>query len=59
MNGVCERCREFGEVAACCEGCAEQLCRRCWGDGNDLHCGVCRHRRLPPFEDVVVTSGVL
>jgi hypothetical protein len=54
----CERCRTVG-VAGWCEGCGEQLCLRCWGDGDALFCGPCWHRRLPAIEDVVVTSGVL
>jgi len=59
MNAVCERCRTVGEAAAVCEGCGEQLCGSCWGEGEYLLCGVCRHRRRPAFEDVVVTSRVL
>jgi hypothetical protein len=54
----CERCRTVG-VAGWCDGCGEQLCLRCWGDGDALFCGVCWHRRLPAFEDVVATTGVL
>jgi hypothetical protein len=56
---ICEWCREVRETVARCVGCGEELCLRCWADGNDLLCGVCRHRRRPAFDDVVVTSGVL
>jgi hypothetical protein len=56
---VCERCREVRDAAARCDGCGDALCEGCWADGDDLVCGVCRQRRRPPFEDVVVTSGVL
>ena len=56
---VCERCREVRDAAARCDGCGEALCRRCWGDGDGLFCAACWHRRLPAFDDVVVTSGVL
>jgi hypothetical protein len=58
MNAVCERCLKVEEATACV-GCGEQLCMSCWGEGDDLHCGACRHRRRPAFEEVVVTSGVL
>lgn len=56
---ICEWCREVRETVARCAGCAEELCLRCWGDGNDLLCGVCQHRRRPAFDDVVLKSGVL
>jgi hypothetical protein len=56
---VCERCGEVTAAAVCCDGCAEALCARCWGDGDVLFCAACWHRRQPAFEDVVVTSGVL
>jgi hypothetical protein len=56
---VCERCREARDAAARCDGCGDALCAGCWGDGDDLFCGPCRHRRRPAFEDVVVTGGVL
>ena len=56
---VCERCRELRDAAARCDGCGEALCLQCWGDGGDLLCGACWHRRQPAFEDVTVTSGVL
>jgi hypothetical protein len=56
---VCERCRDVRDAAARCDGCGDALCEGCWGDGDALVCGVCRYRRRPPFEDVVVTRGVL
>jgi len=56
---VCERCREVRDATARCDGCGDALCVGCWGEGDDLFCGACRHRRLPAFEDVVVRSGVL
>ena len=56
---VCERCREVRDAAARCDGCGDALCRQCWGDGDDLFCAACWHRRQPPFEGVVITSGVL
>ena len=56
---ICEWCRQVRETVARCVGCGEELCLRCWADGDDLVCGVCRHRRRSAFEDVVVTSGVL
>jgi hypothetical protein len=55
---VCERCREVNDAAARCDGCGEALCLRCWDDGDDFVCAVCLHRRISPFEDVPVTSGV-
>jgi hypothetical protein len=56
---VCERCSHIREAAARCDGCEEALCLACWGDGDELLCGVCRSRRWLPYEDVVITSGVL
>jgi len=57
--GVCEWCRELQETVASCLGCAEELCLRCWGEGNDRLCGVCRDRSAPVFDEVVITSGML
>ena len=57
--GVCEWCRELSETVASCLGCADELCLRCWGEGNDRLCGVCRHRSVPVFDEVVVTSGMV
>lgn len=56
---VCEWCREVRETVASCLGCGEELCLRCWGDGNDRLCAVCQDRRSSTYEDVVVTSGLL
>lgn len=28
-------------------------------EGDEFLCDVCRHRRIAPFDDVLVTSGVL
>ena len=56
---VCERCIDVSRAVACCDGCGDALCHRCWGDGDALLCAACWHRRQPAFEDVVVTSGVL
>ena len=56
---VCERCIDVSRAVACCDGCGDALCHRCWGDGDALLCAACWHRRRPAFEDVVVTSGVL
>jgi hypothetical protein len=59
VSPACERCRQIADAEAWCEACGEALCSRCWGDGNDVVCGVCRHRRVQRFEDVQVTSGAL
>jgi len=56
---VCERCPDVNDAVACCDGCGDALCRRCWGDGDTLFCAACWHRRRPAFDDVIVRSGVL
>ena len=59
VRPVCERCSRIVHAEAACEACGEELCGRCWGDGDEFLCDVCRHRRISPFDDVLVTSGVL
>jgi hypothetical protein len=56
---ACGRCSRIVHAEAWCEACGEELCGRCWGDGDEFLCDVCRHRRTSPFEDVPVTSGAL
>jgi hypothetical protein len=56
---VCERCTDVKDAVARCDGCADALCSRCWGDGDTLFCAACWHRRRPAFDDVIVTSGIL
>lgn len=57
VRPVCGRCSRIVHADAWCEACGEELCGRCWGDGDEHFCDLCRHRRLSPFEDVHVTSG--
>ena len=59
VRPVCERCSRIVHAEAWCEACGDELCGRCWGDGAEFLCDVCRHRRLSPFDDVLVTNGAL
>ena len=59
VRPVCGRCSGNVGAEAWCEACGDELCGRCWGDGDEVLCEVCRHRRMSPYEDVPVTSGVL
>ena len=56
---TCGRCSRIVPAEAWCEACGEELCGRCWGDGDEFLCDVCRQRHMSPFEEVPVTSGAL
>ena len=59
VRPVCGRCSCVVEAEAWCASCGDELCGRCWGEGDEVFCDVCRHRRLSLLEDVLVTSGAL
>lgn len=59
VRPVCGRCSRIVAASVWCEACGEELCGRCWGDGDEFLCDVCRHRRTAPFEGVPVTCGAL
>lgn len=59
VSPACERCSRIVDGEAWCQGCGEDLCPTCWGEGDEFLCEVCGHRSLRLIEDVEVTSGAL
>jgi hypothetical protein len=59
LSPACERCSRIVDGEAWCQGCGEELCPRCWGEGDEFLCEVCRYPSLRLIEDVEVTDGAL